>query len=177
MTTTTTIGDVIKCQQCGQQSRSTSKGCSQCGHGVPLHIRQAEGLRALADMIESNPGLADHLRQPLTGMSGYVFTAEPITAFIRAAARHGAKIVKDYPGISDRHFSAYAHFGGDVTMRLHTTRDQVCERVVVGTETVTKRVPDPAKLAEVPEIEITETIDKVEWQCKPLLASGADGAA
>ncbi|HKS46729.1 MAG TPA: hypothetical protein VJT49_16775 [Amycolatopsis sp.] len=32
----------------------------------PLHIRQAEGLRALADFVEQNPGLSDHL--------GYAFT-------------------------------------------------------------------------------------------------------
>lgn len=29
------IGDVIKCQECGRQSRSISKGCSICGYGAP----------------------------------------------------------------------------------------------------------------------------------------------
>ena len=28
---TTTYGDVIKCQNCGKQSRSISRGCSNCG--------------------------------------------------------------------------------------------------------------------------------------------------
>ncbi|GAA1030760.1 MULTISPECIES: hypothetical protein [Amycolatopsis] len=28
------LGDVIKCQQCGKQSRSISRGCSNCGLGV-----------------------------------------------------------------------------------------------------------------------------------------------
>jgi hypothetical protein len=29
------LGDVIKCQQCGRQTRSISRGCSACGHGLP----------------------------------------------------------------------------------------------------------------------------------------------
>ncbi|MFI6304332.1 hypothetical protein ACIBCH_20875 [Amycolatopsis thailandensis] len=136
-----------------------------------LHVRQAEGLRALADMIEANPELAEHLSQALQGMAAYVFTAEPIAAFVRAAGRHGAKIVKDYPDDPERHFSAYAHFGDEVAIRLHTTREQVCERVVTGTETVTETVPDPEKLAEVPTVEVTKTVETVEWVCRPLLAA------
>lgn len=30
-----TYGDVIKCQNCGKQSRSISRGCSWCGYGRP----------------------------------------------------------------------------------------------------------------------------------------------
>lgn len=30
------LGDVAKCPRCGGQSRSYSRGCSQCGHGRPV---------------------------------------------------------------------------------------------------------------------------------------------
>lgn len=33
------LGDVIKCQRCGQQSRSISRGCSACGWRVPQAAR------------------------------------------------------------------------------------------------------------------------------------------
>lgn len=139
---------------------------------TPLHIRQAEGLRALADLIEQNPEIAENMRQPLSDMGGYAFTVEPIATFVRAAAKHGAKIVKDYPDNPERHFSAYAHFG-PVTVRLHTDRQQVCEQV--GTKTVTKTVKDPEALKAVPEVEVTEEVPV--WECKPLLASTSDGSA
>jgi len=32
-TVTADIGDVIRCQNCGSQTRSISRDCSNCGHG------------------------------------------------------------------------------------------------------------------------------------------------
>ena len=58
-----------------------------------------------------------------------------------------------------------------LSVRLCAYRDQVCTKVVTGTREVTKMVKDPAALASVPEIEVTETVEDVEWQCSPLLAS------
>jgi hypothetical protein len=49
-------------------------------------------------------------------------------------------------------------------------RSAVCERVVTGTGTVTRTVPDPDALANVPTVEVTETVEHVEWVCAPLLA-------
>lgn len=40
-------GDVIRCQNCGSQSRSISRGCSQCGHGRPVN-HDAQVLRDYA---------------------------------------------------------------------------------------------------------------------------------
>lgn len=48
-------------------------------------------------------------------------------------------------------------------------REAVCERVVTGTKTVTREVPDPS--VDVPTIEVTEEIETVEWVCSPLLES------
>jgi hypothetical protein len=46
-------------------------------------------------------------------------------------------------------------------------RPAVCERVVTGTETVTRQVPDPS--VHVPTVEVTEVVEQVEWVCSPLL--------
>jgi hypothetical protein len=46
-------------------------------------------------------------------------------------------------------------------------RPAVCERVVTGTETVTRQVPDPSVV--VPTVEVTEVVEHVEWVCGPLL--------
>lgn len=138
----------------------------------PMHIQQAEGLRAVADMIEQNPELSGLLRQSLDYMCTYASTVDEIAAFIRAALRHGAEIVKEYPDAEnpDRAFRAYANFG-PVSVVAITEREKVCERVVTGTEVVTTIVPDPTLLAEVPQIEVTETVEISEWKCKPLLAA------
>lgn len=137
-----------------------------------LATQQAAGLRALADLIENNPDLNDDLRWLTSDLSAYVADKEVLAKFARAAVAQGAKVTKDFPPDSrpDRHFYLYASFG-PVQVRLHCERAVVCERIVVGTETVTKKVKDPAKLAEVPEIEVTETVETVRWDCKPLLAA------
>ncbi|HET6291734.1 MAG TPA: hypothetical protein VFG33_00115, partial [Kribbella sp.] len=58
--------------------------------------------------------------------------------------------------------------GGVIEVHVGAYRDQVCERVVTGTREVTKTVPDPSVV--VPDVEVTETVEDVEWICGPLLA-------
>ena len=141
----------------------------------PLHVRQAEGLRALADMVEASPEIAplgEYCMQTL-----YVFSArsaEDHAMVTRAALRHGAKVDKD---IGEELYNLSLSFaGGAVVAKVLANRSDVCERVVTGTETVTKTVPDPERLAEVPTVEVTETVEHVEWVCRPLLAAEADAA-
>lgn len=138
-----------------------------------LAQQQAAGLRALADMIEAHPGLAENFRYtaiedvnvPLSHS-----TNEPaltIAAFVRAAKAHGASVEKNY---SEKYGGVYLRWG-PIGLHVYAPREQVCERVVTGTETVTKRVKDPAALAAVPEVEVTETVEKFEWVCRPLLVA------
>lgn len=135
----------------------------------PQHIQQAEGLRALADFIEAHPEIKTSY---LTGYFGINVwspkSADELAALAKAAAKFGAKVGKD---VSDELYNLDIRFGCLKTRAL-AERAEVCERVVTGTETVTKTVPDPKLLAQVPEIEVTETVETVEWQCKPLLAGG-----
>jgi hypothetical protein len=144
---------------------------------IPLHIRQAEGLRAVADMIEANPEMAPLLAYSLRNISAPTGSVDDpkaaMATFARATVKHGAKVRKD--GSSE--WFRVAATWGPVEVEVFGAREQVCERVVTGTETVTKTVPDPEKLAEVPEVEVTETVEIVKWECKPLLASTSDKAA
>lgn len=141
----------------------------------PLHTKQAEGLRALADYIEANPELGNELQYSLRNISEPITCDDPIALlgqFARAAAHARVQNRKDG---SDKYFRLELRFSEVVVVSLVASRAEVCERIVVGTEQVTKTVPDPELLAKVPEIEVTETVEQVEWRCRPLLAEG--GAA
>ncbi len=130
---------------------------------------QATGLRALANALEANPELAQFVRIGLGHIGTHVFDSEreKFATFVRAFKAGGAEITKDY---HDKYAMVKATFG-PVVVVIQADREEVCERVVVGTETVTKTVKDPAVLATVPDVEITEQVEIVEWQCKPLLAA------
>lgn len=58
----------------------------------------------------------------------------------------------------------------DADYRLVLLREQVCERVVTGTETRKIVEPDPDLVAALPTVERVETVETVEWRCEPILA-------
>lgn len=137
----------------------------------------AAGLRRLAGVIDANPGLAAgfhyYLQDPGLSWSplhGDADQKSQLAAFTRAFLAAGASIEKSSSEAG--YFYVKAALGG-VTVQGWAYRDQVCERVVIDTETVTKTVKDPEALAAVPEIEVTETRDIVEWKCSPLLEERA----
>lgn len=127
----------------------------------------ATGLRALAAWVEANPELlADQymtvdLMLPVRGQG-----RERIAALARSGLRSGAKIAKEQ---SDAWAGVKLDFGGRVTASVYAPRNEVCDRVVVGTREETKEVPDPEALAAVPKVTVTETVEDVEWRCMPLL--------
>ncbi len=137
----------------------------------PLHIQQADGLRALADMIEKHAEVGKLLTYSLRQISQPTGSVDDpkaeMATFARAAAKCGAKVRKNG---GDKWFSVVAAWG-PVEVEVFVDREEVCERVVTGTETVTKTVPDPEQLAAVPMVEVTEVVEHVEWVCPPLLAA------
>lgn len=138
---------------------------------TPLHIRQAEGLRRLADMIEEHPDLAEVLTYSLQFNT---FSNDPavLAKFLKVGRRYGATTEKATSG--EKWFMARLIWGDGYTavqLDVNAHREAVCERVVTGTEMATKTVLDPAKLAEVPTVEVTERVETVEWRCAPLLAA------
>lgn len=133
----------------------------------------AAGLRNLAQFIELNPELAYGFEGTFarSGINVHLRyqgdAAADLAEYAQAAARYGAEVTKD---IDDRMHNLYLDFAG-VKAHVLAYREEVCERVVTGVETVTKTVPDPEALAAVPQVEITEDVELVEWRCRPLLAS------
>jgi hypothetical protein len=130
----------------------------------------ADGFRCLAQMIEDYPDLADALVfQNLEGIHVSVSglsAVETLAAFARAGKASGATVRKEYD--SDWG-TVRLEFNDRVGLSVFASRNEVCERVVTGTEVVKKVVPDPS--VTVPLVEIEETVETVEWVCSPLLAS------
>jgi hypothetical protein len=131
------------------------------------------GLRELADLLEQH----DELRLPYHGSSGNTPVAfhffggdDPKSEFVAAARLVPGKLDKSAWA---QYFDLETTLGGPDGLRLvlSARRNDVCERVVTGVETVTRHVPDPD--AEVPLVEVTEQVEQVEWVCRPLLPGGA----
>lgn len=119
------------------------------------------GLRALADFVEANaaygPKIAAHLAgKPIEFMAGaWGEEAEQLAEFARRGLAAGAKVAKgvEHDG---NYFHVAVTFGGSVVVRSWAARERVCVRVVTGSREVTRRVKDPAALAAVPEVTVTE---------------------
>jgi hypothetical protein len=140
-----------------------------------LAAAMANGLRELARLVEDNPRIAPYLRFALRHMHSPLLPAEaPRTAIAelaRAAARAGARVEKTF---GDAYAGITIGFG-PVQVLINADRGDVCERVVVGVDEVTREVPDPNLLATVPKIRVTETVERVKWRCNPLLADATEG--
>jgi len=143
---------------------------------IALAARQAESLRALADMIEANPQLAEEISYGLgNSISVPIVDGDQkakLAAFAKATTKAGAKVTKHATG-GGNYFGIKATLG-EVTLDVWASRDQVCERIVTGTKEVTEEVLDPEALAAVPRVAVTKTVEEVEWRCTSLLAAGAE---
>lgn len=63
---------------------------------TPLHIRQAEGLRQLADLIEHDPGFARQVQFSLGHMYNYAISGDlraDLLSFRASALNAGAEVV------------------------------------------------------------------------------------
>jgi hypothetical protein len=141
----------------------------------PDQTKRAEyvkGLRALADILEQHP----ELRLPYEGDSPdigkritfhFLSSDDPRSEI--AAARRALGVPLEKEGDSDSYFYFNGNLHG-LYFNLVAFRNEVCERVVVGTREVEIEEPDPELLAQVPTVKRTETVEDVEWQCHPILA-------
>lgn len=137
---------------------------------------QAAALRHLADMLDEHPELGADINHALS-VSGLLAMPlhnrevgdqrERLALWARAARRHEATTTTK--GARDDTFQVNVTWGEALTITVLASRDEVCERVVTGTETVTKLVPDPEAPPR-PLVEVTETVEQIEWRCHPLLA-------
>lgn len=122
-----------------------------------------KGLHDLADFIEAHPDLNwSYLKGSARAIVG------DKESFAEFAAIPGGWEKDAYGDESGGNFTITRKFG-PVEFQVITSRNQVCERVVVATEMVA--VPDPEALAAVPHTFVEREI--VEWKCNPILGAAA----
>lgn len=127
-----------------------------------------DGLRELADTVERGAPHAPAGTFRTFLSMGYENPAAVLTA---TARRMGGKWQK---AEAQGDFELHQQFGPH-RITLFTRRENVCERVVTGTRTVTETIPDPS--VEVPTIEVTREVEDVEWICPPSLLALAEAEA
>lgn len=141
-------------------------------HDDPERAAFTTGLRQIADWLDAHPEVPlPYLSSVATGryeptLPWYLMAGERdvIAAMGRAMGTF------DKRGDDDK-FRIFRRFAG-IAVCAQIDRDEVCERVVIGTREVTEEVPDPEALAAVPKVTVTTTVEDVEWRCMPLLAEG-----
>lgn len=135
---------------------------------VSTREEQIAAIREAIDWLEAHPevpmpvNLDDSLYA--TEYGGFAFHIDAKATLAAMARALPGKVEKE------AHSNGQFYLTGRVAgIRMHAiaTRSEVCERVVTGTREVTKTIPDPAVV--VPVIEVTETVEDVEWVCGPLL--------
>lgn len=141
----------------------------------------AADLRMLANMVDADPLVAEMVARQVTRswegdestrllIPANMVDADPLAAmraFARVALKsEGVTVKKNY---SDTYGAVDLLFPGDMCVHVYAPRAEVCERVVKGTREVVKEVPDPDALKAVPKVTVTETVEDVEWVCKPIL--------
>lgn len=125
----------------------------------------ADGLRALADILDAHPHELRHadFRSYLV----YCKDREEMTAIIRAV---GGRWDKDQPDGSAPYFGATLKLAGGVSLRVYTNRENVCERVQVGTEKVLVPAEQEPELAPAAMVEVERPV--YEWRCSDSLLGG-----
>lgn len=133
------------------------------------------GLRQLADLLEQ------HEDMPLPWDGSRRYADLDWLFFDREEEQQKAlmaTLARYLPGQVEKNATGdYFHLRGRIAglhVRAMASRDAVCVRRVVGTREVTRTVPDPS--FDVPLVDVTETVEDVEWDCTPLLASALDGS-
>jgi len=143
--------------------------------------RYIDGLRVLAAVLERDNGIPlpwagriSPIIISFLGIEDADSAREALAGAARAFPCTWAKNVSD--GKLRSYFDLDGRIGG-LMVQLTADRDAVCKRVVTGIRQVTEMVKDPERLAEVPEIEVTRTVEDVTWECGSLLAPRPDGTA
>lgn len=147
--------------------------------GMREQVKRAgyiDGLRCLADILEDDDAvpLPYHGDGTAITISAFLNAPDPRAALAAAArAFRGMTWRKD---VRESEYGDYFDLEGELhglKLVLTAYRDAVCERVVTGTREVTEMVKDPEALAAVPEVEVTRTVETVEWVCGSVLAPAA----
>lgn len=124
------------------------------------------GLRGLADLLEAHPEVPLPANgQSFSPMQWVVTSADDQRADLAVIARALPGRVEKEARDDSPYFKLRGRIAG-LHLTAYADRDEVCTATVVGEETVTRTVPDPAA----PMVEVTETRNVVQWRCEPLMA-------
>lgn len=119
---------------------------------------RANAFRSLADLIEAKPELAGSQYNEFR-LDVWVDGVDELARLTRQVGGARAKVDLGSLLIVRR------DFGAGVLLDLNAHRAEVCEAVVVGTETV--EIPDPDVVVPM----VTVERDVVEWKCSPILVN------
>lgn len=121
-----------------------------------------DGMRRLCDFLEAHPEIPVTFPESVIANVNQYGSEDrsPAKDRLAAIARLPGRWTKDSDGES---FQIKRKFGPHKLL-VFANHNEVCERVT-RTETVTREVPDPDKLAEVPTVTVTEEVEHVEWVC------------
>lgn len=129
-----------------------------------------DGLRRLADLLAANPVLPLPWNDDITPVTLFTRRGTDQKAVAAAFARAVGGVVAKRP--RGDYLDLIGRVGA-LRVELVADRDAVCERIVVGVETVT--VPARPAVEATPEQVVEREV--VEWVCGPLLAAAADSTA
>jgi hypothetical protein len=127
------------------------------------------GLRALADLLDGTPELplpsTDTIEWAGVGGGDDVEHQRSLATIARLIP---GRLEKNDPREGDYEANYYRLTGnvGGMPVEVWAQRAKVCRRVVTGTREVVETVPAPGA----PMVEVTKTVEDVEWVCEPLLA-------
>lgn len=130
---------------------------------------QIAGIHQLAVWLEQNPDvpIPSNLAGHPNHVGIHVRNSEDQKAIVAAIARAlPGQVEKSVFGADNEVFGLDGIAPGGIGISVYADRDAVCKRVVTGTREVTKTIPDPTA----PTIEVTETVEDIEWVCEPLLS-------
>lgn len=120
------------------------------------------GLREMADALENEPGIPTDNGVDIVH---YCWTKDNFQAAVK---RLGGTRTKE-PRYG--YMNVVRRFGPH-SIRVNGEQNAVCTKTVVGTEEVTKNEREGEDLR--PMVEVTKTVDIVEWDCGSILSS-SDG--
>ena len=128
-----------------------------------------KGLRGIADALEADLDLPLPYPGNHSAVTVYTYTKADAAKWTRILTGKREKAVKDTGSFG---FEVHGAIHG-VAVLILADRSTVCERIVTGTETVTRSIKDQhavaAAIEAIPAVEVTEQVETVEWKCSPLL--------
>lgn len=135
------------------------------------------GLREIADWLEAHPEVQlPYLKTTQTGahedtLEIYLVGNDQKAqlATIARAMGKAEKVTID----SLQRFNLVRRFAGIAVVAV-ANREEVCEKRVLRTETVTEVVPDPEYMAAAPLVEREKVKEVVKWVCPPSILAGAE---